>query len=221
MIDERERVKRPTETDLQWRQRIAKLDQDERDRSEPIVTAEAERHGDYRDEFVMHIETQTLARTRRNRAASPFLAFYERGLIDKDQYAAALEIAAAAEGITRAVSIRGAQLAARVDSSGSAHDALVERLAAVRLEVAYTIWRSRLPMPRAMFIDMVVHPGSLKATARQHGVGWPRAKRLLFRALERWSEIREKTARRIDQEELEAAHKRLRTVPKKGIARAR
>lgn len=220
-IDERERAKRRDETDLDWRQRIARFDQERRAVGQPLVTLEAERHGDYRDEFVMHVETQTLARTRRNRVASPFLALYERGTIDKDQYGAALEIAAAAEMITRSVSIRGARLAARVDNSGAAHDALVEKLATVRLEVAYTLWRSRLPMPRAMFVDMIVHPGSLKAIARRHGMGWPRAKRLLIRALDRWPDIRERVAHNIDQEDLDAAHKRLSaTVRKNGIARA-
>lgn len=220
-IDERERTKQRGETDLDWRQRIAKLEQDRRASGAPIVTPEAEQHGDYRDEFVMHVETQTLARTKRNRVASPFLALYERGTIDKDQYGAALEIAAAAEMITCSVSIRSARLAARVDNSGAADDALVEKLATVRLEVAYTLWRSRLPMPRAMFVDMIVHPGSLKAIARRHGMGWPRAKRLLIRALDRWNDIRERVARNIDQEDLDAAHKRLSApVLRKGIARA-
>lgn len=222
MIDDRERVKRPHETDLDWRQRIAKLDQDERDRSEPIVTAETERQGDYRDEFVMHLETQTLARTKRNRHTSPFLALYERGSIDKDQYGAALEIASVAERISSAVSIRGANFAARVDQSGSAHDALVEHLTTVRLEVAYSLWRGRLPMPRRMFIDMIVGHVPLKRTALRYRMGWPRAKALLIDALDRWIEVREKVAKQIDQEDVDAARKRLSTTPRNsGVDRAR
>jgi hypothetical protein len=168
----------------------------------------------------MHVETQTLARTKRNRQVSPYLSLYERGTIDKDQYGAALEIAAAAEMITRAVSIRGANLGARVDQSGSAHDALVERLATVRLEIAYTIWRNRLPMPRALYLDMIIGHGSLAAKARQHRLGWPRAKRLLIRSLDRWIEVRESVARRVDEEDLEAAHKRLSIPGTRGLARA-
>lgn len=58
--------KRVGENDLQWRSRIAKLEQDERDRSEPLVTPFAQSNGRYRQQTVMHVETNTRVETYRN-----------------------------------------------------------------------------------------------------------------------------------------------------------
>ena len=77
--EEKARQKKPGETDLQWRLRIAELDLDRRSEKGPLITPETERQGDYQDGFVMHIETQTLAKTLRNHMATPIYALFERG----------------------------------------------------------------------------------------------------------------------------------------------
>lgn len=204
-----ERSKKRGETDLQWRTRIAEMDHNIRDATGPLITAETEFQGDYRDEFVMHIETYTLARTKRNREQSPFGQLYDRGQITKEQYEAAVDIACAVERVQRSVSVRGASLEARVDCSGSASGLLVERLSVAKLEITYSLWRRRLPMPRQMIIDMIILPGSLFAKCRIYRMGWPKARKRLLDALDRWIELREKVAREVDEEDLRAAHLRL------------
>jgi hypothetical protein len=58
-----QRAKRPTETWLEHRSRIARLKQDERDRMEPIAPAIAIKNGGYEKRFVTHVETNTKAET--------------------------------------------------------------------------------------------------------------------------------------------------------------
>lgn len=203
------RDKRPWETHFQWRGRVARLDADERVRSEPIVPIEAQRHGDYRDTDVMHIETQTIAVTKRNRFYTPFDDLHHRGVISVEQRDAVDEIQDVAAMVQSAVSVRCASLEARVDNAGGARDVLVERLGRVQLEVAYTRWRQALPVPRQMILDMVLQPGPLKAKAVRHGMGWPKARKWLLRALDRWIEIRDKVLDEVDQKDLDAAHQRL------------
>lgn len=203
------RSKRPNETDLEWRLRVEQEEQLRLRHSGPLVTPEAEQHAEYRDDFVLHIETFTLARTKRNMATSPFADLFFRGVIDKDQYGASVEIVAAAEIVMREAGMRGASYEARVDGSGSARDALVEHIAYVRLSVAYTKWRNRLPTPKRMILDMVLEPGSLKAKARKYKLGWPRARSLLIRALDNWIDVREIVAKDIDERDVEWAHKRI------------
>lgn len=195
MIDERERAKRPNETDLQWRQRIEKLDQDERDRSEPVVTAEAERHGDYRDEFVMHLETQTLARTKRNRDLSSLVRMFNNGQLTQEQLLAGETIMLIVERITRGVAISSGKLEARVDCTrGGAED---EHIRLVRDEIAYSRWRTRLPMPRRLVIDMLTLPQPMSATARSYRLSWAKARKRLVDALDEFVRVRDRVEKEI------------------------
>ena len=57
------RAKRRGETDLQWRLRISQYDLDTQAADGPLVTPEAETHGDYR--------LQNTMVTRASRASSP------------------------------------------------------------------------------------------------------------------------------------------------------
>lgn len=208
--DDPRRAKRRNETDLEYRRRVEQLDREQRDMSGPLVTPEAERHGDYRDGFVLHIETNTLAHTKRNRDVSPFLRLYDNGQIDKDQFAASQEIAEAARQRTIAMGIRGPNYEARVDNSGNNRDELLERLSAVQLEISYSRWRDGLPMPRAMYVDMLTSGVSLFTIARRHKMGWPKARKRLIRVLDLWIEVRDRVAKEVDQDDLDAAHMRLR-----------
>lgn len=173
----------------------------ERETGEPIMTPEAEAHGDFDDVFVPD-EGGQLARTKRRRSASSMARMHERGQITGDQHAAAMEIALVAELIERSVTVRGASFESRVDGSGSSRDALVERLAMVRLERAYSDWRRFLPIPRRMVIDMVLADRDLFATARVFRVSWPTARKRLIAALDRWCDIRERTWRDVDERDV-------------------
>jgi len=105
--------------------------------------------------------------------------------------------------------VRGASLEARVDNSGAGRDILIEQIGLVRIEMAYTRWRLQLPVPRRMFLDMVTSGQPLFRTARRYGMGWPRASRLLIKALDRWIDLREKMVREVDERDVENAHKRV------------
>lgn len=65
-------TKRRDETDLQWRSRVARHEQAQRDRSEPLVPAEAMAHGDYADAFVRS-DDDTIARVKLNRGGTPVM----------------------------------------------------------------------------------------------------------------------------------------------------
>ena len=203
------REKRPHETHFEWRSRITALDQLERDRSEPLISPETERHGRYSEEFVTHVETNTKALTVRNRMTSGIARMFADGGIDDVQFASAIEIAYIAEAIERNVSVRCASLESRVDGSGSARNALLERMAQVRREKAYGEWHQTLPMPKRLVLDMILTTQPLVATARAYRVPWRKARGHLIDALDRWIDIRERVWRRIDEHEVLARYARL------------
>ena len=134
----------------------------------------------------------------------------ERGNLSDDQFHSAQRIAEIAEMLERTVAVTCASLEARVDCSGSARNAINESLYRVRAEGAYTEWRSRLPLPRRMVIDMVTQDAGLKAIASQHNMGWPKAQSILKAALDRWPEIFARYVKAIDQDDLDRQHAKLR-----------
>jgi hypothetical protein len=180
-----------------------------RELGEPLIPVEAETQADFGDEFIVHVETNTKAWTKRNRTTSPIAVMHERGQLTAMQFAAAGQIAFTVEAIERAVSVQCASLEARVDHSGSGRDTLIERLAAVRREQTYSRWRLTLPTPKRLILDMVLTPRSLVATARIYNVPWRRARMFLLDALDRWSDIEERVWREIDIDDLNAALARL------------
>lgn len=199
----------PHETMGQWRARLAIDRQMARKAGEPLIPAEAEHHGDYAEEFITHVETNTKAWTKRNRTSSALAIMHERGAITPAQFFAAAQIAMTAELIERAVCVKCASLEARVDQSGSARDHSIERLGIVRREQTYTRWRLTLPSPKRLVIDMVVSERPLVATARVYRVPWRKARMLLVDALDRWIEIERRVARDLDQDDLDRANRRL------------
>lgn len=202
--------KRRDETEWQFRSRLARVRQEARDRAEPIVPKEAERHAHYATDFVVHVETGTKAQTKRRRHQSALEALHHNGQLTNDQLCAAQQIATVVEMIRRNVSVRCSSIEARVDCAGSAHDALHEHIRQVRLERAFRMWHSRLwAKARPMLADMIVNDERLKETARQHRFGWPRALRLLTEALDRWNETVQRVSQDIDERDLEAAHRRI------------
>lgn len=201
--------KRFDETYLQWKSRLARLRAIERDRSVPLVTPEAEQHGEYSQSDVLHEETNTRIVTKRNLTVSPIELLHRRGTITEDQFKAAIEIEMAHRITTGDVAIRSASLEARVDNSGAARDVLFERLAMVRIERMYSRWRVFIPVPRQMILDMVLGRGGIAKIAMSYGVGYRRAKKLLETALDSWIAIREDVVKTVDERDLEAAHYRL------------
>ncbi len=171
-------------------------------------TAEQERHARYVKEEIVHAETFTRATVHRVRQASSLRKLLDDGQITDAQFYAAEQIAFVAEMIERNVAVRCASLETRVDCAGSSRNALVERLGAARMEAVYTQWRTSIAMPRRMIIDMVLQDRGLFATARLYRVGWPRAKRLLGNALDRWDELMQRAYKEIKQEDLERAQAR-------------
>jgi hypothetical protein len=168
--------------------------------------ASQRRHAQYHQDEIIHVETFTRATVHRIRQQSSLRKLLDDDQIDEDQFFAALEIASVIEKLERNASVRCASLEARVDCSGSGTNVLVERLYHVRLERAYSTWRAKLPMPRRMILDMIVKDRALKATARVHNMGWPRAKRLLGNALHEWAKDRKAAFDGIDERDLAYRH---------------
>lgn len=198
------RAKRPGETHLQWRARLAHLESNERDREQPLVSKETARHGRYIEEYLMHVETGTKAKTVRNHMDCPI----ERLNPSPEQLIAAAEIQWIVEKLACAVSVRCASLEARVDNAGG-RDPLLERLSAVRLEAAYTAWRNQLPHPQRMYVDMVMTTASLKAAAKLYRVPWERARAGLLAALDAWEGIKVRTWHRVDEDAVNRVYRRL------------
>lgn len=202
-------ARRRGETHWAWRSRLIGQAQAERDRAQPLVTPETALHGEYEDEFVMHVETGTKAQTKRNRHVSSLVRMHHNGQLTNDQFAASQRIIRIAERIERIVSLRCASLEARVDSSRGSSDLLVERLNQVRDEIAYTEWRQRLRLPRRLVLDMLLAPRPMAEIARQHRFAWPTARRRLLDSLDLFIEIRERAGRMIDESDMLRAQARI------------
>lgn len=201
--------KLPGETHREWQDRLDLADLVRRRPGEPLLPAETEAQGNYIDCVVTHVETDSCARTKRNRQQSALALMHERGAITPAQFEAAGQIARIAENIERAVSLRGSRMEPRVDCGGSARDMLAERLSQVRMEMTYNRWRDRLPMPRRMVIDMVIGDRDLVGTARGHNVPWREARRRLIAALDLWLDLRDAVWREIDGDDAERVYRRL------------
>lgn len=143
----------------------------------------------------------------------------EIGQISTEQHAAAMDICFVAERIESAVSVRSGNIEARVDCQGAGRDQLIESLGIIRLEMVYSAWRDRLPMPKRMVIDMVTNTQSLVRTARSYGVPWRRARKQLIDALDRWINIREMIWNTIDENDVRPIHFKLGGILLPPIAR--
>lgn len=142
-------------------------------------------------------------KTVRRKSQSPWLRMVEAGQIAPEIFAAAQSIAYVHERITRAGGLKSGSLQARVDQCKSSGELILERLSDVHDEMAYSAWRNGLPMPRAMFLEMVLSDRPLSTTAKNYRMGWRRARKLLILQLEKYLEIREKIGRAIKPEDLQ------------------
>lgn len=129
-------------------------------------------------------ETHEHADRARSRPGS-LARLFATGTIDKDQLAAADEIASAFAAVTAAVAVKTASLEARID--GGAHGrAETEALGRVYADFAYTWWRDAVGGCGEALLDLVVHDVGLTIVARRYGISMPRARRMLTDGLDLW-----------------------------------
>lgn len=81
-------AKRPQETHWEYRSRIIRLEQEARDKSQPVVPIEAMANGDYKPEFVVNHETNTKAYVLVNRGGTPLCRWRAGGQLSITQDAA-------------------------------------------------------------------------------------------------------------------------------------
>lgn len=88
----REALKRITgESEAEFRSRLIRRKQNERDKDAPLVTPECASHGDYRREFVTDVDENTKAWTVVNRGGTPVARWLARDMLSHTQ-AAAIEL---------------------------------------------------------------------------------------------------------------------------------
>jgi hypothetical protein len=156
--------------------------------------------GNYREatpetlEKAAHVQQGALAR------------LFMSGAIDAHQLASSQEIRTIHERIGAECRIRTVSLETRVDQGGPGDGAFWESLRVVRGEVAYTRWRQALNGSAALVLSMIVEDVGIEEARRRHGLGRPKAKRLLIAALDLWGEIIGEVCKEIDEATVLAAH---------------
>lgn len=167
-------------------------------------TPEWFQHGESQD-FTPDVPDRTaiVLKTVRRKSQSPWMRMVESGQIAPEIFAAAQSIAYVHERITRAGGLKSGSLQARVDQCKNSGELIIERLGDVHDEIAYSAWRKGLPMPRQMFLEMVLSDRPLSTTAKNYRMGWRKARKLLISNLEKYLEIREKVGRAIKPEDLQ------------------
>ncbi len=145
-----------------------------------------------------------------SRRGDPLTRLFIAGHIDRDQLTAAEEINEVFEGIERDVAVRVVGYEARVDRtrSGAVNGSLrhIETVRRVRMEVAYSWWRTRLPRPCSAVLEMLVGDQlSFSTVALRHGMHKRRARRLLIDALDLWPEALKRAELVVDEASLAAA----------------
>jgi hypothetical protein len=198
-------AKRHDETDLQWRARVARRQETERQRGEDIVTPERLAKRDLEPALS---PDQERARTYRARTNSSLARLAIRGAITADQLAAAQEIAQVAHGISRDVGYASGSIEARVDCGSSRRAYGSETLYRVQIEQAYNAWRAALIYPRGLVLDMVCEDHQLAAIARRYNRSWGKAMLILKDALDDWAHWKRKAFDGIDQGDVDRANAR-------------
>lgn len=191
-------MRRPGESTAMFRSRMREIEQ-------AAHRMRVEDRWDHKNEGT----AQTHEHAKKQRQG-PLARLYEDGFIDREQLQWACEIAAIAEMIQRDVDIRCASYETRVDNQGSAKNVLVENIWNVRRQIAYTIWRARIPDPKRAVLDMLVgDPKSYSAIAVEYRMGKRRARKLLISAIDIWPNALDEAESSVDEEDVAAVHARL------------
>ena len=198
-------AKRPDETDLQWRSRLARQQETRRKAGEDVVTPERLSKGDLVE---VGAKKQGVARTYHQRSTSSLLRLCARGVIDAEQLAAAQEIADEARRIGTEVGYASGSVEARVDCGSSGKTYGAEHLHRVCLERAYTAWRNDLKQPRGMVLAMVTQDNKLAAIAAHYGRNWVSAIKTLKAALNVWPQYKRDAFNGITQDDLDDAEQK-------------
>jgi hypothetical protein len=108
------------------------------------------------------------------------------GTLNAEQVEWAAQISNVHRSVVSGVEVAVASLEARVDQS-SRGPAVAERIHRVRMHGAYTLWRSTLPAPKSLVLDMIVGDAvGYSVAAKRYRVHNRKAKRLLLEAISRW-----------------------------------
>lgn len=135
---------------------------------------------------------------------------YQRGHIDAEQLAAAVEIAQVHERIGADVTVKTASLETRVDITRMGDGSFFERLGHVQREIAYTRWRREAEGPIGAVLDMIVgEPEGFTVVAVRYRIHHRKAKRLLVDALSLWPKILGAVCKEVDRKDLERAQSRV------------
>jgi len=79
--------RQPGESSIEYIMRLARMKANSRSKDDALVTPEAERQGDYRSDFVTHVETNTKAYTKLNRGGDPVSRWTASGSLTDAQIA--------------------------------------------------------------------------------------------------------------------------------------
>ena len=129
------------------------------------------------------VETHEHADRARRRPGS-LARLFDSGAIDKDQLAAADQIAEAHRAITADVAIRTASYETRIDGGSRMPEEAM--LGHVRAEFTYGWWRDHVDGPIDALLAVIVYDIGLTIVARRQGISMPRARKLLTEALDLW-----------------------------------
>jgi hypothetical protein len=128
---------------------------------------------------------QTMAHAERTHQGA-LSQLHANGVISAEELEWTAQIANVHRSIAAGVDVAVASLEARVDQS-TRPPSVGERIHRVRMHAAYTLWRSTLPAPKAMILDMIVGDAvGYTVAARRYRVHNRKAKRVLLEAIQRW-----------------------------------
>lgn len=134
---------------------------------------------------------------------------YQAGDISIEQLAASQDIATVHARIAGDVRIGTLSFETRVDQSNGGEGAFVERLGAVRREVAYSNWRAQLQQRSengaAPVLELIVEDLGISVVARRWRMRNSKAKALLINALDLWQDMVERACGEVDEATLLAA----------------
>jgi len=149
---------------------------------------------------------ETLFKASRAREGN-IAALFMSGKIDQEQLGWAEEIYRAYEIIASDVTIRNVSYEPRIDNQASARDVLVEGIGRVRREVAYTYWRSNIPQPYAMIMEMLTGERiSYSSAALKYKMHKRKSLALLLKAIELWPDAISHAEKSVDAADVAAAH---------------